>query len=312
MKFPRAHRTPRRPRTNKTRCHDVPLSAFWKAYKTQPHLRAHETRCHGLALSAFWRARTTLRPPRANNTGGRGTPFSAAWRAVCGPLLLFASFGAAAPISAPAFENEHLHYNINWPSGLSLGEAQLSATTSKSADDPAPRLHFSFDIDAGIPGFTVTDRYRSQASNEFCSAEFQRNSKHGAKALDEKMTFDAREGKVTRQAAGGAKTEVSTTPCAKDALAFLYYVRHELSQGRIPGPQTIFFGPQYEVHLEFAGTQTVQIGEKPVEADRVKASVQGPVAAVSFEIFFLKDPARTPVLVRVPLSMGTFSMELAE
>lgn len=229
-----------------------------------------------------------------------------------GPLLLLAAWAMAAPTSAPAFENEHLRYNINWPSGLSLGEAQLSATSSKSGNDPSPRLHFSFDIDAGIPGFTVTDRYRSQAVDDFCSTEFQRTVKHGAKTMDEKMTFDAHEGKVTRETVGGGKTETSAPACAKDALAFLYYVRHELSQGRIPAAQTIFFGPQYEVRLEFAGTQTIQIGEKHVEAERVTASVQGPVAAISFEIFFLKDRARTPALVRVPLSLGTFSMELAE
>jgi hypothetical protein len=229
-----------------------------------------------------------------------------------GPLLLLAAWAMAAPTSAPAFENEHLRYNINWPSGLSLGEAQLSATSSKSADDPALRLHFSFDIDAGIPGFTVTDRYRSQAVGDFCSTEFQRTVKHGAKTVDEKMTFDAHEGKVTRETVGGGKTEISAPACAKDALAFLYYVRHELSQGRIPPSQTIFFGPQYEVHLEFAGTQTIQIAEKPVEADRITASVKGPVAGITFDIFFLEDRARTPVLVRVPLSLGTFSMELAE
>ena len=51
-----------------------------------------------------------------------------------GPLLLLAAWAMAAPTSAPAFENEHLHYNINWPSGLSLGEATLSASSSKSGD----------------------------------------------------------------------------------------------------------------------------------------------------------------------------------
>lgn len=116
-------------------------------------------------------------------------------RVLRGPLLLLAALAMAAPASAPAFENEHLRYNINWPSGLSLGEAQLSATISKSGDDPVARLHFSFDIDAGIPGFTVTDRYRSQAVDDFCSSQFQRTAKHGAKAIDEKMTFDGHEGR---------------------------------------------------------------------------------------------------------------------
>ena len=233
-------------------------------------------------------------------------------RVTRGPLLLLAAFAMAAPASAPAVENERLHYNINWPSGLSLGEAQLSASSSKSGEDPSPRLHFSFDIDAGIPGFVVADRYRSQAVDDFCSTEFQRTTKHGAKSIDEKLIFDAHEGKVTRKTVGGGTTEMPASSCARDALTFLYYVRHELSQGRIPPRQTIFFGPQYEVRLEFAGTQTIRIGDKSMEADRMTASVSGPVASIGFEIFFLKDRARTPALVRVPLSLGTFSMELAQ
>jgi hypothetical protein len=98
--------------------------------------------------------------------------------------------------------------------------------------------------------------------------------------------------------------------CGKDALAYLYFVRRELSQGRIPAPQTVYFGAAYEIRLAFAGTQTIKLGDKQVEADRVSASVKGAASEVGFEVFFLKDAARTPALVRVPLALGTFSMEL--
>ena len=229
-----------------------------------------------------------------------------------GPLLLLAALATAAPSSAPAFENEQLRYSINWPSGLSLGEAQISATSSKGSDSSAPSSHFSFDIDAGIPGFAVTDRYRSQAAGDFCSTEFQRTTTHGPKKVDEKMTFDSHDGKATRETVGGGKTETSAPSCARDALTFLYYARHELSQGRIPPPQTIFFGSQYEIRLEFAGTQSIRVADKSVEAERVTASVKGPASSVSFEVFFLKDRARTPALVRVPLPLGTFTMELVQ
>jgi len=225
-------------------------------------------------------------------------------------LLLFAAVAmAAAPSAAPTLENERLRYSINWPSGLSLGEAELSASSSKVAEAGA-RLHLSFDIDAGIPGFSVTDRYRSEASGDFCSAEFQRTSTHGRKKTEEKLSFDPQSGTVTRETAGGGKSDSSASQCAKDALAFLYYVRRELSQGRIPPPQTVFFGPGYEVHLEFTGTQSIRLEDKQVDADRVAASVKGPSSGISFEVFFLKDRTRTPALVRVPLPLGTFSMEL--
>ena len=217
---------------------------------------------------------------------------------------------SGTPVSAPSFQNEQLRYNINWPSGLSLGEAQLGSSLQKAADGAAPRLHLEFGLDAGVPGFAVSDRYRSDASPEFCSVEFDRKATHGAKKTNETTTFDQQAGTATRETTGGGKSELKTSSCGKDALAFLYFVRRELSQGRIPPPQTVYFGAPYEVRLAFAGTQSIRLGDKQVEADRITASVKGTASDISFDIFFLKDAARTPALVRVPLSLGTFSMEL--
>ncbi|HEX4593172.1 MAG TPA: DUF3108 domain-containing protein, partial [Bryobacteraceae bacterium] len=206
------------------------------------------------------------------------------------PLLLAAAIAiSAAPAGAPVFENEQLRYNINWPSGLSLGEAQLHASMSKPAPDAPGQLHLEFTVDAGIPGFTVSDQYRSEASPEFCSAEFQRTAKHGPKKTDEKTTFDQQRGTASRETSGGGKSDINLSACGKDALAFLYYVRHELSQGRIPPQQTVFFGAPYDIRIEFMGTQKIPLGEAQVEADRVTASVKGPSSQISFEVFFLKD-----------------------
>jgi len=222
------------------------------------------------------------------------------------PLLFVAAIAGAVPTAAPTFENEQLRYSINWPSGLSLGEATLSATGT------AAHYHFTFDLDAGVPGFAVSDRYRSQAVDDFCSTEFLRTTKHGAKKIDEKMTFDSRKGTVSRGAVGGESTEISASPCSKDALTYLYYARRELSQGRIPQRQSVFLGSPYEISLEFGGTQNVRIGDKSVETERVVASAKGPGSNAGFEVYFLKDRTRTPALVRVPLELGTFSMELVK
>jgi hypothetical protein len=48
----------------------------------------------------------------------------------------------------------------------------------------------------------------------------------------------------------------------------------------------------------------------PTQADRFSARVKGPASEHSIEIYFARDPARTPVLVRVPFPLGIFSMEL--
>lgn len=214
------------------------------------------------------------------------------------------------PVGTSPFENEQLRYSINWPSGLSLGEAQLGSSRQKAGAEAAPRLKLEFNLDAGVPGFAVSDRYTSQASAEFCSVEFEKNAKHGQKKTDEKTTFDSGSGTATRRTAGGGTSELKTSSCGRDALAFLYYVRSELSQGRLPAPQTVYFGAPYEIRLAFAGTQNIRIADKPVEADKITASVKGTASDITFDVFFLKDAARTPALVRVPLPLGTFSMEL--
>jgi uncharacterized protein DUF3108 len=225
--------------------------------------------------------------------------------------LLLATLALSGATAPPPFENEQLRFSINWPSGLSLGEATLRATHMKASADTPDRRHLEFEVEAAVPGFAVADKYSSDTSADFCSAEFKRLAKHGRKKTDDKTTFDQTAGTATRETAdGGGKSDLKTSQCGKDALAFLYFVRRELSQGRIPQRQTVFFGGAYEVRVEFNGTQSIRVGEAQLEADRMTGSVKGAASDLTFEVFFLKDAARTPALVRVPLALGTFSMEL--
>jgi hypothetical protein len=39
-------------------------------------------------------------------------------------------------------------------------------------------------------------------------------------------------------------------------------------------------------------------------------AVKGPKSDFSFEVFFARDPARTPMQIRIPLALGTFTAEL--
>jgi hypothetical protein len=228
-------------------------------------------------------------------------------------ISVFAVFAIAAPPIAPAsFENEQLNYNLVWPSGLTLGEATMTASSSSAGADARPQLHFQFDLDGSIPGFSVADRYHSNASAEFCSAEFTRDIAHGSKKVGDKTTFNPQNGTATRSATGGSSTDFQVSQCSRDALAFLYYVRHELSEGRVPPTETVYWGVPYDVHLELSGSETIHIADKSMDADRYTVSVRGPSSSLSFEMLFLRDPARTPALVRVPLALGTFSMQLVK
>jgi hypothetical protein len=178
------------------------------------------------------------------------------------------------------------------------------AATSGAAGE---LLSFQFLLDAAIPGFQVADRYRSQSSASFCSAEFEKDIHHGGKKANEKTKF-ASDGTATRETKGGGHSDMNTPSCAKDALTYLFFLRKELSEGRLPEEQTVYFGAAYRLKLDFGGTQQIQLGDKRVDADKLLASVRGDSANISFEMYFLKDAARTLAMVRVPLSMGTFSM----
>jgi hypothetical protein len=234
------------------------------------------------------------------------------------PLLCLgclAALGAEPHASPPSltgfpFTNETLRYTVNWASGVSLGEAHMTATRGKAANG-TERWDFEMALDASVPGFTVSDHYRADASADLCSMTFDKDITHGARKSHEEIEFDSHDGVARRHTSGGGKSDVPTSQCARDALTFLYHARQELGQGRVAPYEDILFGSPYQVRLEYTGPQTVKVGNKSSETDRVVATLKGPASEITFEMFFARDPARTPLVIRVPLSLGTFSMELA-
>jgi hypothetical protein len=221
---------------------------------------------------------------------------------------------AALPLAPAAiaqtgfpFQDETLHYNVNWPSGLSLGEATFTAHHKAGAWELAMTL------DAGIPGFAVADKIQSSATDGLCSMDLDRDIDNGGKKTHEKTTFDQKKGEATRTTlfpAGGGTSTFGIPSCARDAMAFLYFARRELGQGRVPPPQQVFFGSAYSVRMDYTGAQTITVSDQPSVTDHLVVHVKGPKSDFSFETFFARDAARTPLLIRVPLSVGTFSMEL--
>ncbi len=199
---------------------------------------------------------------------------------------------------------ESLRYSINWASGLSLGEATLRADKGKEAWD------FEVTMDASIPGFALRDRYQAQATPDLCSLQLQKNFTHGNRKGDEKVTFDQQKSTATRETTGGGKSDLSVSTCAKDALTFMQFARRELAQGRLPPQQMVDFGALYNVRIEYTGAQRIKVGDQGVDADRILATIKGPTTDLTVEIFFARDAARTPLLARIPLSLGSFTVEL--
>ena len=214
----------------------------------------------------------------------------------------------AASQNAPDGEEEHLRYTVNWPSGLSLGEGTMRV---RRLQEPPNAREYSLVLDAAIPGVTIRDEYTARATAGFCSLQFEKKSVHGPRKASEQSIFDAERNVMTRTTSGGGgKSEVSTAACAKDALTFLYFLRREVAQGRVPTSQTVYFGAAYQMRIAYASTGQITAGGERVEADRFTLALKGPASETNFEIWLARDPARTPVMIRVPFAMGTFSMEL--
>lgn len=222
-------------------------------------------------------------------------------------------FGFAAAGSAQTgfpWQSETLRYSIKWQSGVSLGDASLSAHKSDNG------WEFEAGVNAGVPGFAIADRIRSTTGPDLCSNELDREFSHGGKKTREKTTFDQHARTAERTTLlpdGGAKPGKSTfdiPSCARDALAFLYYSRMELGQGRVTPPQRAWLGSEYSVKTDYTGPQDIPLGKKPAVTDHIVVTVKGPKSDFNFEVFYARDPQRTPLEIRIPLALGTFTLEL--
>jgi hypothetical protein len=226
------------------------------------------------------------------------------WSGVFAPVLLL-SLPAAA---------ETLVYSVNWPSGLSLGEATIRSTRSAESGTQAAAdagWEFEVSLDAAVPGFTIRDQYSSTADAQLCSVEMEKSVTRGARKTEERIKFDQQAGTVARETlGGGGKSEARAPDCARDAMAFLQFVRSELAQGRLAPHQPVVLGASYEIRLTYTGTESLRVGEERQDADKVRVDVKGPRAEVGMDLYFAHDAARTPLKAVLPLALGVFTVEL--
>jgi hypothetical protein len=221
--------------------------------------------------------------------------------------LIVPAWPAAGQSGFP-FQDESLRYGINWQSGLSLGEAAMTAHHAGNG------WVFTVSVSAAVPGFTLNDSYHAVTDNRLCSQELNRTMDHGGKSGTERTTFDQAAGsakRVTLFPAGGGESTFSILSCARDAVAYVYYAREELGQGRMPQSQQVYFGSAYTVHLTYVGEETLRVGDKPAVTDHLTVSLKGPKSDCAVEVFYARDAARTPLVIRIPAQLGTLSLELA-
>ena len=52
------------------------------------------------------------------------------------------------------------------------------------------------------------------------------------------------------------------------------------------------------------------VGDKQSLTDKIVCHIKGPASDIQFDAYFDRDPARTPLSIRVPLAVGKFSLEI--
>lgn len=225
--------------------------------------------------------------------------------------LILAGGLAIAQSEYPFGDQETLYYEVDWPTGLSLGEASMTAKLEPGGPGEAARRRFELRIQANIPGFAVDDKILSSATAGLCSLELEKDLTHGAEHVRERTTFDHTSGTAVRaRLDGDGVSELPAGACPKDALTFLYDLRSELAGGRVPPPQKVFFGAAYEVTIEHAGVENVRLGREMLDADRLEVTIVGPGSRHEIELLISREESRRPIRIRVPLDLGEFSMQL--
>jgi hypothetical protein len=217
---------------------------------------------------------------------------------------------AAPKLTGFPWQSETLHYTMTYQSGLPVGDVTFTAHKAETGG-----WNFTVSGNVGVPGFTITDQYRSSTGSapDLCSTELERDTNHGGKVGKEKTTFDQKGGSADRQTLvpdGGGKANFTIGTCGRDAIAYAYYAREELGQGRVPNSTTVYLGSAYSVTMTYTGAQDITVGKQKATTDHVNVAVKGPKSDFQFEVFYARDPARTPLEIRVPLSMGTLSLDV--
>ncbi len=222
--------------------------------------------------------------------------------------LAGASVAQAQPLAEGFTHGEFLQFSLDWPSGLSAGVAEFEARFL----DPGWR--FEATVRASHPKLEIDDRFISETDGQLCSQRFEKHIRHGNRRASELLRFSGDTVERTNLERAGEERPGTARAgnCARDALAFVYFLRSELAAGRIPAEGTVHFGAGYGVRLEHAQERwLVWEGERQL-VDEVHVSVSGPQAAHAVSAFFGRTEGRQPLLFRMTLDETGFTMRLLE
>ena len=195
-------------------------------------------------------------------------------------------------------------YKLLWPSGLSLGEAVIAASST------GKEIHLTVTVEAELPQHNVRYSFSSTATEEkLCSLHFQQEINEGRRKWEESIEFD-QQNRQARRTRSGQTTTLSVPECARDPLTFLYYFRSQLAATKPFDSGTFHLGANFDVRFEFTGRGTETLGGRQHGVEKFRVTYTGPSAKKTLELWVLTDAARQPALVRVPFPLAVFTAEL--
>ena len=215
----------------------------------------------------------------------------------------------SASSSWPPLEGgERLTFNLLWSSGISLGEGFLEASRV------GEQIHLEARVIGELPQYRIGYTFTSLIDEQFCSVRFSETLREGKRVRETSFEFDQQK-HLVRRTRSGETTERPIPACARDPLALLYQFRQQLAFQQLPigTPDAVgafYFDGDYSVRYEAVTPETVKLGSKQWEGDRYLITARGSNTEHSFEMWIQPDSSRTPVAIRVPFSLGTFSAEL--
>ncbi len=217
---------------------------------------------------------------------------------------LYAAAQEVASAFPPFQQGETLRYRLQWPSGITLGEATLRVSPA------GKELRLELTVEAGLPQYTLRDTFSAVASlDDLCSIQFHQKIAEGERQREESIEFDP----ATRQAThtrGNQTTTMAVPQCARDPLTFLYYFRRELAAGRRVASGAVQLGTSIAVQIAPGVPEPVRVSGQTKPADHYVVTYSGTRGSKTFHLWLSPDAARAPVRIRAPFPLAEFAAEL--
>jgi hypothetical protein len=223
-----------------------------------------------------------------------------------------------APPGPPTFApGETARYAVKWDgAAVNLVAGEITIAVQAPA--------YTFRVEAQTAPwvarfFEAHEKFLTRAGPRLLPEFHERDQREGSRHMRRVFLYDhargiVRFGRDAEQAAGPEAISLPLSPESRDVLSALFYVRTlPLDAGvrhLIPINE---FGRNLQVEVRVEGRETVEVGNRTVEAIRLKPHVQQRVERgrpVDATVWVTADSTRVPVLLELEATFGRVRAEL--